>query len=264
MVPKRSAHDLELLKDRVALVTGASKGIGRAICLSLARAGADVAVNARNHNRLELVAAEIRALGRRAVVVPADVSARANVEAMIATVAATFGRIDILVNNAGGGIGYRFVEDISEEEWEWILALNLKSVFLTCRTVAPHMIRQGGGRIINISSVAGKFKPSGMTSAAYCAAKSGIMGLTRQLTVLLAPHGIRVNSVLPDDTLTEEVRDWWAGLSEAEQRDVLRLNPVGHLADPADIADFIVYLAADGSRYVSGENIGITGGRHMG
>jgi 3-oxoacyl-[acyl-carrier protein] reductase len=126
------------------------------------------------------------------------------------------------------------------------------------------MIRQGSGRIINVASVAGKYKPLGLTSAAYCTAKSGVLGMTRHLTVLLAPHGIRVNSVLPDDVMTDDVRTWWEGLLEADRKELLRLNPAGRLATPEDIADFVVLLASDGSRFVTGENIGITGGRHMG
>jgi 3-oxoacyl-[acyl-carrier protein] reductase len=253
-----------LLGDRVALVTGASKGIGRAIALALAREGCDVAVSGRAAERLKPVAEKIERLGRQAMIVPADVSHRADVASMIEGVITRFGRMDILVNNAGGGIGNRLIEDTTVEEWDRVIALNLKAVFLTCQAAARHMIRQGSGRIINVASVAGKYKPLGLTSAAYCTAKSGVLGMTRHLTVLLAPHGIRVNSVLPDDVMTDDVRTWWEGLLEADRKELLRLNPAGRLATPEDIADFVVLLASDGSRFVTGENIGITGGRHMG
>lgn len=252
------------LAGRRALVTGASRGIGRAITVALARAGADVAVNARAAERLADTADEVRDLGRRCVLVPADVTDGHQVRGMVEQAAAELGGIDILINNAGGGLGARLVEDIQEDEWDGVLALNVKSVFLTCKAVAPRMAEQGGGCIVNVSSVAGKYKPEGATSAAYAAAKSAVLGITRHLTVLLMPMGIRVNAVLPDDTLTDDVRRWWDGLSDEARRDHLRLNPAGRLAAPLDIADVVVLLCSDGARFVSGESLGITGGRYMG
>jgi 3-oxoacyl-[acyl-carrier protein] reductase len=252
-----------LLQDRVALVTGASRGIGRAIAHECARAGAHVAVNGRDLEKAEAVAVEVRRLNRQAMSVTADVRFKAHVERMVDQVVQHFGRIDILVNNAGIGLGPKPIETISEDEWDLVLATNLKGTLFCCQAVAPHMIRQGYGRIISISSTAAKYKP-GATSAPYAASKAAISGMTRQMALLLGRHGITVNAILPGDTVTEEADKSWASLSEEDRGWMLKEIPFGRFGRSQDIAKAVILLASDHAGWIAGENVNVSGAQVTG
>jgi len=198
------------LKDRVALVTGASRGIGAATAEVLARRGARVAVSARTTSDLDQVAAQIRGGGGQALVVPCDVLDGGQVEAAVRRVVDEWGRLDILVNNAGMGTPTVPVETILPEDWDHTVALNLKSAFLAIRAAVPVMKRQQYGRIVNVSSFAGR-NFSRISGPQYSAAKAGIIGLTKHMAVELGPFGIGVNSVAPSIVLTARVKGKWGG-----------------------------------------------------
>ena len=197
-----------ILTGRVALVTGASRGIGEATAKVLAQRGARVAVSARTVGDLERVAADITAAGGQALVVPCDVLDQAQVESMVKRVVDTWGRLDILVNNAGLGTPTQPVETIVPADWDQTVALNLKSAFLCVRAAVPVMKAQKSGRIVNVSSFAGR-NFSRISGPQYSAAKAGILGLTKHMAVELGPFGIGVNSVAPSVVLTARVKAKW-------------------------------------------------------
>jgi 3-oxoacyl-[acyl-carrier protein] reductase len=250
------------LKDRVALVTGASRGIGAATAEVLARRGAQVALSARTVPDLEQVSARIRSAGGRALVVPCDVLDPAQVDAMIGTVVKEWGRLDILVNNAGMGTPTMPVETISPADWDTAVALNLKSVFLAIRAAVPVMKTQKSGRIVNVSSFAGR-NFSRISGPQYSAAKAGILGLTKHMAVELGPFGICVNSVAPSVVLTARVKAKWEARPPEEQRAILAALPLRRLAMPEEVATVIVFLASDDASYVNGVCIDINGGSYM-
>ena len=246
------------LENRVAIVTGGNKGIGRGISLALAEAGADVIVAARKIDLAEEVAARIRSLGRKAMVVPADVTRNDKVVDMVEKTMQEFGRIDILVNNAGGSFSDVFdrglVLDISESDWDGAIALNLKSVFLCSRAAARIMLNQKKGNIINIASITGQ-KPTYGT-AAYSAAKAAVINFTESLAQEWAPC-IRVNAIAPGLIFTQRTR-------ERRSPEVLATLesdiPLGRAGQPEDVALATVYLASDASEWVTGTVIDVQGG----
>ena len=188
------------LVGRVALVTGASRGIGRAIALALAEAGMDLALAARGQAGLDAVAGEVRTRGRRCVAVATDVGVPAAVDRLVGQTLAELGRVDVLVNNAGVG-AHGTVEELAIDDWQRVLATNLTGPFLCSQAVLPAMKRQGGGVIINISSGAGKTGYAGM--AAYCASKFGLMGFAESLAAEVGDAGIKVSTICPGTTVTE-------------------------------------------------------------
>jgi NAD(P)-dependent dehydrogenase (short-subunit alcohol dehydrogenase family) len=215
------------LTGQVALVTGASRGIGRAIALALAAAGLDLGLAARGQEALQAVAGEVRALGCRCVAVATDVGEPAEVDRLVTRVLAELGRVDILVNNAG--VGARgTVEESAVEDWQRVLATNLTGPYLCSRAVLPAMRRQGGGAIVNISSGAGKTGYAGM--AAYCASKFGLMGFTEALAAEVGDLGIKVSTICPGTTVTE-----FGGRPPKRQAGVKVLLP-------EDVASAVVYL----------------------
>jgi 3-oxoacyl-[acyl-carrier protein] reductase len=250
------------LKDRVALVTGASRGIGAATAEVLALRGAQVALSARTMSDLDQVAARIRDAGGQALIVPCDVLDQTQVEAAIDTVVKHCGRLDILVNNAGLGAPTMPVEKIPPADWDQTLALNLKAVFLCIRAAVPVMKRQGYGRIVNVSSFAGR-NFSLISGPHYSAAKAGIIGLTKHMAVELGPFGIGVNSVAPSVVLTARVKAKWEARGEAERQRVLAGIPLRRLARPEEVATVIAFLASDDASYVNGACIDINGGSYM-
>lgn len=250
------------LKDRVALVTGASRGIGAATAEVLASRGARVAVSARTVSDLEQVAATIQKTGGQALAIPCDVLDQAQVETMVRRVVEAWGRLDILVNNAGLGTPTMPVEAIPPAEWDATVALNLKSAFLCLRAAVPVMKRQQYGRIVSVSSFAGR-NFSRISGPHYSAAKAGLLALTKHMAVELGPFGIGVNSVAPSIVLTARVKAKWEARSAEEQERVLAGIPLRRLAQPNEVATVIAFLASDDASYVNGVCIDINGGSYM-
>ena len=246
------------LAGRHALVTGAQQGIGRAAALALAAAGADVAVNwLDDRAAAERLAAEIGGLGRRACLVQGSVGVSADVQRLVGEADAALGGIDCLVNNAGVFPRSSFL-DLAEAEWDQVIGINLKGSFLSAQAVARSMVAAGRkGTIVNISSSSVRGHPLGVH---YSASKAGIIGLTRAMALALAPTGIRVNGVAPGLTDTAQPRYQY---NEAEMQEQSRLVPLGAMARPSDIADIIVFLASDKSRFMTGEVVNANGGLYM-
>lgn len=256
------------LNGKRALITGASRGIGRATALALAQAGADVALAARGTDELEQVAAEITALGRKAVVIACDVTDAAQVQRMVETARDQLGGIDILVNNAGSAKSAKFLGH-PDELWHRMLAMNLTSVYQVTKAVAEDMVAQHWGRIITIASVAGKV--GSRYTAAYTASKHGVLGLMKVVALELAATGVTVNSVCPgyvDTPMTDAaVANIIArtGMSEADARaNLASTSPQRRLVTPEEVARIVVFLAEEGSSGITGQAINIDGGSHMG
>lgn len=245
------------LTGRVALVTGAATGIGRATALALAQAGAAVALNHRRQSaEVEQLVEELQTLGVRAAAFDTDVTRAAEVAGMIGAVEDALGPIDVLVNNAGIILEKPLIET-SEDEWDRLLTVDLKSVFLVTRAVLPGMQARGGGAIVNIASDLGILGRANFT--AYCAAKAGVIGLTRALARELAPH-IRVNAVAPGAVNTSMVSpELMSAASLAQELAV----PQGRIAAPAEIAASVVFLASDLARFYCGQVLGPNGGSVM-
>jgi meso-butanediol dehydrogenase / (S,S)-butanediol dehydrogenase / diacetyl reductase len=256
---------MDPLAGRVALVTGGGRGIGRAIVLALARAGADVAVTARTVPEIEAVAAEVSALGRRTHFFPLDVSDRAGVAAAPKEVEARLGPVDVLVNNAAIHQSAP-VQRIDDAQWDAILAVDLTAPFLLTRACLPSMYERRFGRVVNVASVAGR---TGIKyGAAYAAAKHGLVGFTRSLALEAAKKGVTANAICPGWTETrmmEESVDAVAaatGRTESEVREViLRANPLGRAALPEEVAEVAVLLATNAA--ITGAAINVDGGELM-
>lgn len=250
---------------KIAVVTGAAGILGKAFCRALAVAGADVALVDSSESALAAATAELTAAvpGRRLIGIPCDVRVPAEVHAAVARTKQALGRIDILVNSAGGSLRTpRALEDITEAQWDLVLDVNLKGTFLMCQAVAPMMRAHGGGRIINVASIAGRL-PSVLTGVQYAASKGGVMALTRKLASELGPS-ITVNAIAPGAVLAgERVTGMWENLTPAEREETLHAIPLGRLSTPEEQADVVVFLAAPGSRYITGATIDVNGGRFM-
>lgn len=242
-----------------ALVTGAQQGIGKAAALALAAAGADVAINwLDDEATARSVADEVAALGRRAVTVRGDVAEKAEAQKLVDETEAGLGGIDILINNAGVFPRSEFLA-LEEAEWDLVLGVNLKGSFLVAQAVAKHMVAMGTkGSIVNISSSSVRGHTLGVH---YAASKTGIIGLTRSMALALAPHRIRVNAIAPGLTDTAQPRYQF---SEAEMVQQSNLVPLGAMAQPDEIADIIVFLASDASRFMTDELVHANGGLYMG
>ena len=245
---------------KVVLVTGAQRGIGRAIALRFAEAGADVALNYLDDKpAAESAAAQIAALGRRATTIAADISKPAEARRLVADAERALGPLDILVNNAAIFPRAPFLE-LTEDTWDAVLDTNLKATFVCAQEVARRMVAAGRpGVIVNLSSGA-PYRGS-MRATAYMASKLGIVGLTRGMARELAPLGIRVNAVAPGITNTAMPR---LGNTEEALAALGRSNPTGRLAEPEDIADVVVFLASDDARHLIGQLIHVNGGDYHG
>ena len=241
----------EDLADKVVLVTGASRGIGRAIAVALARAGADVAVNYRSREQAAReTCGEIQNLGRRSVAVAADVSVAADVTRLVTTTETELGPVGILVNNAGV-TRPQPIDGITEKDWDEILAVNLKSMFLVTQAVLPKMRVARWGRIINLSSVAAQL--GGVVGPHYAASKAGVLGLTHSYAHLLAKEGITVNAIAPALVETEMIT--------SNPKATPDLIPVGRFGSVEETADVAVMLARNG--YVTGQTCNVNGGWYM-
>lgn len=245
------------LEGKNALVTGASRGIGREIALELARQGANVAVNyAGSEKSANEVVAEITALGRKAFAVQADVSNAEAVTTMTKQVVEQFGSLDILVNNAGITRDNLLMR-MKEDDWDAVIDTNLKGVFLCTKAVTRQMMKQRNGRIINISSIVGVSGNAGQAN--YVAAKAGVIGLTKTTAKELASRGITVNAVAPG-FITTDMTD---KLNEEVKGEMLKQIPLARLGEPGDIAKVVVFLASEDSRYMTGQTLHVDGGMVM-
>jgi len=244
-----------ILEGRVALVTGAGRGIGRAIAMTFAREKANVVVNdICPKNELEKVAKEVSALNVESIAIQADVRQYDQVKEMIGRVEKAFEKLDILVNNAGI-IRRGTIESITEEDWDEVIRVNLKGTFNCCKAVVEIMKRQKRGKIVNVSSVAGKM--GDITSApGYGPSKAAIDALTKTLARQLAQYGINVNGVAPHAIETEMSAQW----SEQKRRSIIEAIPLKRLGRPEDVAEAVLFLASDGADFITGEILDVNGG----
>ena len=244
------------LAGRVALVTGASRGIGRAVALALGAAGATVACCARSAEQIEATAAEVGGHGGRARGFRLDVTRRNEIDTVVADIGAALGPIDVLVNNAGITLDKRSVE-VTDEEWDEVLATNLTSAFTLARAVAPGMMEQRRGKIINIGSMYGKIGVP--RYAAYCASKAAVEALTRSLAVEWARYGIQVNCLAPGYVNTDIPREAMA--DEKLRTLFLSRVPARRIGEPEEVATLAVYLASAASDYMTGQTVYLDGGQ---
>ena len=247
------------LADKVAIVTGAGSGIGKAIAELFAAEDATAVLAEWNRDSGQRTEAEIRSRGQRALFVATDVSKAAEVEALVGQTVADFGRLDILVNNAAVQILSKLT-DTSEEDWDRIHSINLKGVFLCSKYAIPVMARAGGGSIVNIASILGFVGDPDL--AAYCAAKGGVLALTKAAALAYGPAGVRVNAICPGDVDTPMVQDYFNKDPDPEglRREVYSKYALRRIASPLEIAEAALYLASDASSFMTGASLVIDGG----
>jgi 3-oxoacyl-[acyl-carrier protein] reductase len=245
------------LKDRVAIVTGGARGIGKAIALTFLREGAKVAVIDSDKERLEILKKEIDPKNKGVMVIPCDITKSSEVNGMVNQVRKEFGRIDVLVNNAGI-IRRGTIETVTEEDWDRVIEVNLKGTFNCSKAVVETMKKQGYGKIVNVSSIAGKM--GDITSApGYGPSKAGMDALTKTLARQLAQYGINVNSVAPHAIETEMSAQW----SEERRKEIIASIPLGRLGKPEDVANAVLFLASDEASFITGEILDVNGGALM-
>ena len=247
----------ELLKGYAAIITGSSRGIGRAIALAFAENGADLVIHGTKESALQELQSQIRDMGVRCEYVAGDIGQYETAQRLADTCMAAYGKIDVLVNNAGINSRKTFAE-LTPEDWDNMLRVNLTSAFYTCKTVVPHMLERKKGAIINMSSSAGK---TAHPNAAVCygVSKAGINSLTQKLAYDLAPHGIRVNAVCPGPIETDMSLQW----TEEYREKVFSSIPLRRLGTGADVANVAVFLASEMAAFVVGESINVNGGKYM-
>lgn len=243
------------LSDKIALVTGASKGIGRSIALTLARAGADIIATARSEEELKGLVSEIKGLGRRSEYIVADLSNTREAINMANESLKIFGRVDILVNNAGVSFPQPALE-VTEEAWDITMSVNLKSLFFITQVIGRYMIEQRKGKIINISSQAGLVGIE--DHSAYCASKAGVISLTKVLAIEWGKYGINVNAVAPTVILTPMGERAWA--DPMKRLRMLEQIPIGRFGYPEDVAGVVLFLASSASDLITGAVIPVDGG----
>jgi 3-oxoacyl-[acyl-carrier protein] reductase len=244
-------------QEQVAVITGAARGIGRAIALAFVGEGAKVALVDIDGEAMERVREEIGTRGGQALPIPCDISRSSDVGEMVNRVLRRFGRIDVLVNNAGI-IRRGTIETVTEEDWDRVIAINLKGTFNCCKAVVAPMKKQGGGKIVNVSSISGKM--GDITSApGYGPSKAGGDALMKTLARQLAPYGIRANAVAPHAIETEMSAQW----SEERRREIIAAIPLGRLGRPEDVAQAVLFLASDAASFITGEILDVNGGALM-
>lgn len=243
------------LKDKVAIVTGSGQGIGREIALKLAAQGAHVVIADVNAECANAVANEIIGLGNKAMVALGDVTNEAQVQKMVADTIAQFGKVDILVNNAGIVLTGPLAE-ISPEAWDKVMAINVKGVYLTCKTVSAQMMERRYGKIINIASVAGKIGGGLMGNSCYATSKGAVIAMTKAIAKEMGPHNINVNAVCPTFTDTPMT----VNFPKDKREIIIRNIPLGRAGKPEDIAAAVCFLASDEASFVTGEIMDVNGG----
>jgi len=241
------------LNDRVAIVTGAGRGIGRAIALRLAEAGAAVVVSDVLREEAEAVAKEIKDAGGQSLAVLADVSSSPDVSSMVEETLKAYGRIDILVNNAGIARD-QIVLRMSEEDWDKVIDVNLKGVFLCTKAVLRYMVKNRWGRIISLSSIAGQVGNPGQAN--YSSAKAGIIGFTRTVAREVGSHGVTVNAIAPGFIETEMTKQ----IKEEQRQEIKRRIPLDRFGTPQDVADVVAFLASEEAGYITGQVLSVNGG----
>lgn len=245
------------LAGKFALVTGASRGIGKACALKLAELGADVAVNySSSKEKAEEVVSQIRKMGRQAVAIKADISIQEEAEALVEDTIKYLGGLDILVNNAGVARDSLLIR-MKEEDWTKVLETNLSSVFFTTKSASKYMMKKRQGRIINMSSVVGVSGNAGQAN--YAASKAGVIGFSKSIAKELAPRNILVNVIAPGFIET----DMTDALTEQQKEDILSVVPLKQYGKPEDVANAVAFLASEESRYLTGQVINVDGGMNM-
>jgi len=264
---------LKRLDGKVALVTGAGRGIGRAIALRLAADGCDLSLFSRSQEYVEEAGREAKSLDKQVLLLTGDVMRKPDIENAVARTIGTFRRIDVLINNAGGGETHSSFSEISEDTWDRIVDFNLKTVFLFSQAVLPHMIKQGGGKIVNISSYVAKVPIA--TQPDYCAAKAGVLALTQSLAKEVAKYHINVNAVCPGWIDTPGLRSWAkihlehfpqaaTSIDDLFERLVKDHKiPLGRLGTADDVAKVVAFLASSDSDYMTGQAVNVSGGLEM-
>ena len=244
------------LKEKKAIVTGAGQGIGRSIALKMAHEGADVVIAEMNPDSGNQAKKEVEALGRKALFFPVDVADQKQVKGMVEEVLRIWGRIDILVNNAGFDRGATLLK-VKEEDWDAVLGVHLKGTMNCIQTVAPHMIENRYGKIVNISSIYGK--TGGIAAISYSSAKAGIIGLTKSVARELGRYQINVNVVLPGLILTPTI----AKMAEKYKNIIINNTPLGRIGQPEEVANVVAFLASDEASFMTGASVEVTGGWYM-
>lgn len=245
-----------MLSGKVAVVTGASRGIGRSIALALAAQGAKVVASARNAEALAELTAEIKSSGGEALAVAGDVAIEDDANNLVKKAVEAFGQVDIFINNAGitrDGLLLR----MKNEDWDAVLDTNLKGAFLCTRAVAKVMSKQRSGRIINISSVVGEMGNAGQAN--YCASKAGLLGLTKSVARELARRNVTVNAITPGFIVTDMTED----MTDKARESMTEQIPLGRLGSAEDIASAVIFLSSDQSAYITGQVLGVNGGMYM-
>ena len=244
------------LKDKKAIVTGAGQGIGRSIALKMVHEGADVVIVELNPDTGNQTKKEVEALGRKSLFIPVDVANQEQVQNMVAGVLGFFKKIDILVNNAGFDRGTNLLK-VKEEDWDAILGVHLKGALNCIQAVAPHMIENGYGKIVNISSIWGK--TGAVSEISYSSAKAGIIGLTKSVARELGRYQINVNVVLPGLILTPTI----AKMAEKYQDKIIEDTPLRRIGKPEEVANVVAFLASDEASFMTGAAVEVSGGWNM-
>jgi len=244
------------LTGKVALITGAAQGIGKAVALLLARNGADIVVSDINLEKAEETAKEIESIGSKAIAIKVNVASLNEVEQMVEAVLEKLGKIDILVNNAGITRD-KLILRMTEEDWDVVLDVNLKGTFNCTKAVVRHMAKQRSGKIVNIASVVGEMGNAGQVN--YSASKAGVIGLTKTIAREFAQRGINVNAIAPGFIVTPMTEV----LPEKQKEELKRLIPMERLGKPEDVAEAVLFFVSEESNYITGQVLNVNGGIYM-